>query len=397
MRLDFNTVKNLKTPGRYTDSAVKGLHLWVKPNNLKYWIFRFTKNHKQRNMSLGAFPLISLAEARKKAFNARELLSKGLDPLEQKKVNQEAQIPKIKFEEFAISFINTKRSEWSNEKHAQQWVSTIKEYAFPVIANSEIDKITTNDILKILTPIWTTKTETASRLRGRLEKIFAAAITRGHRQELNPALWVGHLETILPAPNKVKKVQHHKALPHQEIPEFMTALRNIGTMGALALEFAILNASRTGEVLGGLKTEIQGDLWVIPGSRMKAKKEHQIPLCNRSKEILLTASAMDPNSPYLFSRNGRKLSNMAMTMILRRMNLDITVHGFRSTFRDWVSEDTDFSSEVAEMALAHQIANKVEAAYRRGNLLEKRKLLMSTWESYCLRLSDDKVIQLKVA
>ena len=230
------------------------------------------------------------------------------------------------------------------------------------------------DILKILTPIWTNKTETASRLRGRIEWILASATTRKLRTGNNPALWRGHLQTILPAPNKVKRVVHHKALPYRQVPALLATLRDAATMSALALEFTILNASRTGEVINGLRSELQGDLWVIPAVRMKAKKEHRVPLCTRSIEILNIARAMDPDSKYLFSKNGKHLSNMAMPMLVRKLGKSATVHGFRSTFRDWVSEETDYSPEVAEMALAHTIGNKVEAAYRRKDLLERRRI-----------------------
>lgn len=397
MKLDHKTILNLKKPGRYTDSYAKGLHIWVKPEGNKYWIFRFTINGKQKNMSFGPFPLVSLVDARKKALDARQSIHYGIDPLAARVKNRIADKAEIQFGDFSTEYINTKKTGWSNQKHAQQWMSTVTQYALPVIGKMPLNEITTDDILKILNPLWLTKTETASRLRGRLEKIFAAAITRGYRDKVNPALWVGHLQTILPAPNKIKKIKHHKALPYSHLPNFIEKLRQIGTIGSLALEFTILNASRTGEALGAKRSEVNGDLWVIPSNRMKARREHHVPLCARSKEIILTASAMDPNSEYLFSRNGKPLSNMSMSMILRRMNLDITVHGFRSSFRDWVAEETEFSSEVAEMALAHQIVNRVEAAYRRGNLIEKRRNLMSAWETYCSGIIETKFPQLRLA
>lgn len=397
MKLDHKTILNLKKPGRYTDSYARGLHLWVKPGGNKYWVFRFTIDGKQKNMSFGPFPLVSLIDARKKALNAREEIHHGIDPLEERIKNKSEVKNVIKFADFANEYINTKKAGWSNQKHAQQWISTITQYATPVIGKMSLDEVQTDDILKILSPIWSTKTETASRLRGRLERIFAAAITRGYREKNNPALWVGHLETILPPPKKIKKVKHHKALPFYELPKFISELRQIGTVGSLALEFTILNASRTGEVIGAKKDEVIGDIWTIPDYRMKTRVEHKVPLCQRSIEILAMASAMDPASKFLFSRNGKPLSNMSMAMILRRMNLDITVHGFRSTFRDWVSEDTDFSSEVAEMALAHKIVNRVEAAYRRGNLIDKRRILMHAWERFCSGINNLDVVHLRLA
>ena len=400
IKLDFQTVKNVKQPGRYTDALVKGLHVWVKPNLTKYWIFRYTYKGKQHNISLGSFPALSIAEARIKAQLARDEISEGTNPVAAKnaaRVQRETQeAKKITFKDFATTCIQTKRAEWSNQKHGDQWVYTLEEYAYPVIGNKAVDEITMEDILEILEPIWATKTETASRLRGRLEWILASATTRKLRSGINPALWRGFLQTILPAPNKIKKVEHHKALPYRQVAAIIADLREMVTIGALALEFTILNASRTGEVIGGLQSELNGDVWIIPGRRMKAKKEHRVPLCTRSLEILEIARAMDPNSQYLFSKNGKKLSNMAMPMMLRRAKVDATVHGFRSTFRDWVSEETTHSSEVAEMALAHVISNKVEASYRRKDLLDKRRLLLNEWQEYC-NSNVENVIELKAA
>jgi len=396
IKLDYQTVKNLKTAGRYTDALVKGLHVWVKPNGKKYWIFRYTHQSKQHNISLGSFPMLSISNAREEAQNARNDLIKGVNPIRNKNLAKPSKIEcadKVTFEKFALECVEAKRAEWTNEKHAAQWIFTLKNYAFKHIGNKELDEIETEDILNVLKPIWHTKTETASRLRGRLEWILASATTRKLRTGVNPALWRGHLQTILSAPNKLKNEQHHTALSYDLIPIFISKLRGLDSAGALALEFLILNASRTGEVIGARRNEIKEDIWTIPSNRMKAKKEHRVPLCQRSMEILNIAKAMDENSVYLFSRNGKPLSNMAMSMILRRLNTEVTVHGFRSTFRDWVSEETDHSPEVAEMALAHVIKNKVEAAYRRRDLLERRRLLMNDWELYCNNKQPSKIIQ----
>jgi integrase len=388
IKLDMQTVKNLKTPGRYTDALVKGLHIWVKANNRKYWIFRFSHSGKQHNISLGCFPTLGIADARLKAQLERDKLQEGINPVNERKQRLEAkrapQPNKPIFKDFALAFIEAKRAEWTNQKHGDQWVYTLEEFAFPRIGNKPLDEIETEDILNILEPIWNTKTETAARLRGRLELILAAATTRKQRSGMNPALWRGHLQTILSAPSRLKQVEHHKALPYSELPAFMVQLREIDKMSALALEFLILNASRTGEVIGGLRSEVCGDIWTISAKRMKAKKEHRVPLCKRSLDILAIAKEMDPVSNFLFSRNGKHLSSMAMPMMLRKLKIDATVHGFRSTFRDWVSEETDYSPEIAEMALAHAIGNKVEAAYRRKDLIEKRRVLMNAWEQYCL-------------
>ncbi len=296
---------------------------------------------------------------------------------------ERSETPALTFKDFADSIIATKRAEWRNLKHGDQWAYTLETFAYPTIGHKALDEIETEDILTILNPIWITKTETASRLRGRLEWILSAATTRRLRAGINPAAWRGHLQTILPAPGKVSKVVHHKAMPYLELPEFIARLRELNCPAALALEFLILNASRTGEVINGLKVEVNGNTWKIPAERMKAYVAHEVPLCERSLDLLTLAESLDPGSSYLFSIKGKALSGMAMAMLLRRLNVPVTVHGFRSTFRDWVSEETNHSSEVAEMALAHAISNKVESAYRRGKLLEPRRKLLLDWQSYC--------------
>ncbi len=385
--LDYRTTLNLKKAGRYTDSYTKGLQLLLKPSGTKYWLLRFAFNGKRHELGIGRFPDILPKEARKIAQEARTLIAKGENPLitklAQKAQRKALEIKKITFREFALACIEDKKPEWSSHKHAAQWTYTLEKFAFPIIGDMALDEIDTDDILRILNPIWKSKTETASRLRGRLEWILAAACTRKLREGINPALWRGHLQTILSAPNRMVVVRHHPALPYRALPEFISRLRNINSMAALALEFTILNASRTGEVLGGLRSEVDMNIWTIPAGRMKARKEHRVPLTSRSLEILAIAKAMDEDSIYLFSRNGKPLSNMAMPMMLRRLNENITVHGFRSTFRDWVSEETEHSHEVAEMALAHTIKNKVEAAYLRSDLLERRRILMQQWLDFC--------------
>ena len=388
-------IKNIKQSGRYTDAATTGLNLNVKGKGGGYWVFRYLFGGKRLDLSLGAYPSISLKEARKRAIASRSGLLQGSKPkaywraeIASKELNQPL------FKDYAKECIEAKKAEWQNSKHIDQWFNTIDTYANPIIGKKFIDEIDTQDILNILTPIWYKKTETASRLRGRIEWILASATTRKLRSGLNPATWKGHLETILPKPTRITPVKHHPALPYKEITAFLNILREKDSVAALALEFLVLNANRSGEVLNGLNSEISEDgLWVIPASRMKAKREHRIPLGKRSLEILAIAKSLDPDSKYLFSRDGEPLSNMAMAMILRKINPEITVHGFRSCFRDWVSEETTHSPEVAEKALAHAVVNQVEAAYRRGDLLEHRKRLMKDWEDYCLTGSWGNVIQ----
>ncbi len=379
-------VKTLTKPGRYTDATTHGLNLNIKSNGRKYWVFRYLYAEKRLDLALGVYPDIGLKEARKRAVQARSSVLQGQRPVATWKT---AAIPETSntplFKNFATECIATKKSEWSNPKHTDQWTNTIEQYANPVIGNLPLDEIETDHILRVLTPIWHTKTETASRLRGRIEWILASATSRRLRTGFNPATWRGHLETILPKPSKIATVTHHAALAYADVPEFMLKLREMDGVGALTLEFLILNVNRTGEVLGALRSEITHDgLWIIPAKRMKAGKEHRVPLCQRSLDILAIARSVDPISNYLFSKEGKPLSSMAMSMLLRRMKIDVTVHGFRSSFRDWVAEETEHSPEVAEMALAHSIRNQVEAAYRRGDLLLRRKALMYDWQSYCL-------------
>lgn len=378
-------IKNIKQAGRYTDAATSCLNFNVKSNGAGYWVFRYLFGGNRLDLSLGAYPAISLKEARKRAIASRNDLLQGAKPKAYWRAEAASrELNQPLFEDYAKECIEAKKAEWQNSKHVDQWFNTIESYANPIIGKKFIDEIDTQDILDVLTPIWYTKTETASRLRGRIEWILASATTRKLRNGLNPATWKGHLETILPKPTRITPVKHHPALPYKEIPAFLNILREKDGVAALALEFLILNANRSGEVLNGLRSEISEEgLWVIPANRMKAKREHRIPLGERSSEILAIAKNLDPESKYLFSRDSEPLSNMAMAMILRKINSEITVHGFRSSFRDWVSEETTHSPEVAEKALAHTVANQVEAAYRRGDLLEHRKRLMKDWEDYC--------------
>jgi len=394
MQMTDISLKRLNKVGRHTDDQTKGLHLWVKPNLQRYWIFRYTINGKREGISLGSYPEISLKQARQRALEARLKVNQGICPAQTKKIAlapvKETKTPK--FSDFSLEYIETMRPKWRNQKHADQWVSTVRTYAFPILGEMRLDEIDTPDIQKVLMPIWLKIPESASRLRGRIEKILSAAITHKHRQASNPAVWKGHLENLFPAHQKSFK--HHEALPYDELPDFMKTLKEIDGLSALALQFTILNASRTGEVLLGKRSEVIGDVWTIPPTRMKAKQEHQVPLCRRSLELLDIAKSLDPESEYLFSNKGKPLSNMSMLMMVRRIRAGLTVHGFRSTFRDWVSEETDHSPEVAEMALAHTIGNKVEAAYRRGKLLERRRRLMQDWQSFCLTGNWGNVVKL---
>ncbi len=383
-------IRNLKTPGRYTDPSTTGLNLQVKKNGGKYWTVRYVAAGKRQDLSLGSYPTVSLKIARIRAIEIRTQLNKDQIPQPTWRPAAavkppQAEEPKVTFRDYAAECLAAKRAEWRNEKHAAQWSSTIDLYANPIIGDKPIADVEMDDVLKILEPIWRKKTVTATRLRGRLEWVFASATTRKLRTGQNPAVWKGLLETLLAKPNKIHNEQHHAALHYDQLPNFFKQLQQMNGVAALALEFLILNANRTGEVVGGLRSEVSSNgIWTIPASRMKMGKEHRVPLGTRSIQLLQIAKSFDPNSDYMFSYNGKPLSNMAMLMLLRRKGYDFTVHGFRSSFRDWIAEETDHSAEVAEKALAHTIPNKSEAAYRRGDLLEPRRRLMQDWETYCL-------------
>ncbi len=380
-------VKSMNHIGRHADGIVKGLHLWVKSPKHKYWILRYSLNGKRKDMSIGTYPKKSVKEARNEAIDAKRIVDNGIDPINNKKTLTEANIEreqkKLSFKEFALQCVEEKAHEWRNQKHADQWVYTLKEFAFPVIGNKSLDSITTNDILSILKPIWLTKTNTAVRLRGRLEWILGSATTQGFRDGLNPASWRGHLMTVLPSPRKVAKTKHHPSLPYHQIGEFVAKLGQMDCLSALALEFTILTAARTEETLAAKRNEIKDELWTVPAERMKAGKEQRVPLVPRAIEILRIAKHIDPDSEYLFSRNGRRLCNMAMLALVKGMGYKITVHGFRATFRTWCEEETMHHDSLAKKALAHTIKDKVDEAYNRGDLLKKRLKLMEDWAKFC--------------
>ena len=385
---DIRTLKSINYQVRYSIPDAKGLHLLVRKDLKKYWIYRYTHAGKRQDQCLGSFPDMPLADARIKAQRLRSMLINGVNPNEAKKVKKEtakAQPPKVTFKKFALEYIDRMSPKWSNAKHALQWTATLETYAFQKIGAMGLEDIKTPHIQDILNPIWNKKHETARRVRGRIERILSAAITTGLRTSANPAVWRGHLENVLPQQNAIP--EHHSAMPYSELPAFMVRLSNIEGVAALALQFTILNASRTGEVLYAERCEVSGEQWNIPAKRMKTRRAHVVPLCPKALELIAKAQKLDPDSSYLFSIKGKPLSSMAMLMLLRRLKQNLTVHGYRATFSTWVSEETDHSPQVCEMALAHAIGNKVEAAYRRGTLLERRRVLMLDWQNYCLKLT----------
>jgi integrase len=387
-------IEKAKKRGMYADGG--GLYLRVTPEGTKNWVLRYMLDRRPHWMGLGPFPLYSLQEARARAMDARRKRHEGIDPIEARRAERarlrlEA-AKAITFRECAERYIASHRASWRNGKHAAQWVATLSTYAYPVIGALPVQAVDTALVLKVLEPIWTAKTDTAGRVRGRLENILDFARVRSYREGENPARWRGHLDKLLPARSKIRKVEHHAALPYSQLPDFLVALRGQQGVPARALEFTILTAARTGESIGARWDEVHwtDKVWIISGSRMKGGKEHRVPLCDRALTILrgmMTAEDTPNTGQFVFAggKPGRPLSNMAFLMLLRRMGrANLTVHGFRSSFRDWAAERTNFPSEVAEMALAHMVGNKVEAAYRRGDLFEKRRRLMQQWAAFCM-------------
>lgn len=377
----------MSAAGKYEDGG--GLRLVVSNAGSRKWVLRYTLNGKRREMGLGSYPDVGLAVARTKASEYRQQASEKIDPIEARRVELEA-IPT--FTSCAAHFIRSHRRGWKNAKHARQWVSTLKAYARPAIGSKSVDAIETEDILEILKPIWATKTETAKRVQGRIENILNFAAAHKYRDRANPARWRGHLDMLLPRPSKLRTVKHHPAMPYTDVPAFTADLAKNGSVSALALRFLILTATRTSEVLKAQWSEIdlENAVWTIPPDRMKTGQEHRVPLTDIMLTDLNALPRLDGN-PYLFpgARYGKSLSNMPLLQLMRGMGYgikgtrgDAVPQGFRSSFRDWSGEVSSFPRDVAEMALAHVIENKVEAAYWRGDLFEKRRKMMQAWTNY---------------
>ncbi|WP_133647767.1 tyrosine-type recombinase/integrase [Paraburkholderia flava] len=386
----LNQLKITKTtkPGLYADGG--GLYLQITAAGVKSWLFRYMRAGKARGMGLGPLHTIGLAEARVRALDCRRLLLDGADPIDSRDAKRLADgvagANEMTFMQCADKYIAAHRAAWKNEKHAGQWTNTLKTYADPVFGSLPVSAIDTTLVMKVLEPIWTTKTETASRVRGRIESVLDWATVRAFRSGENPARLKGHLDTLLPKRSRVQKVQHHPALPYADLPSFIKSLRTEEGAAARALELLILTATRTNEVIGATWSEfnLEEGIWVIPAERMKMHKEHRVPLSPRAVS-LIKAQEDVKQSDYIFpgARYKKPLSNMAMLQLLERMKRDdITVHGFRSTFRDWAGETTHYPREVCEAALAHGIKDKAEAAYARGDLFAKRVDLMKEWAAF---------------
>lgn len=406
-RLSALAVRKLEAPGRYPDGG--GLYLQVTPSGGKSWIFRYRHQGRERQMGLGPLQFVSLSQARELARRARGQRYLGQDPLgdpSRKRRGAGVAQPKgVTFSEAMVTYVETNKVAWRNDKHVEQWRNTLETYAKPHFGSKPLAQIETADVLAALRPIWLTKVETASRLRGRIEAVLNWGAVQGFRTGDNPARWKGHLEMVLPAKSKVAKVKHHPALSYQALPQFMAEMAMQSGVGVLALQFAILTAARTGEVIGADWSEIdlENKVWTIPAKRMKAGRAHRVPLSPPALEILkrqrqawleiearryrktLKDGEAAPQGPVFWGQlAGKALSPVSLLAVLRRMGrAHLTSHGFRSTFRDWAAEETTFPGEVVEMALAHTIVNKVEAAYRRGDLFEKRRVLMADWSRIC--------------
>lgn len=382
-------VGRLKATGLHAVGGVSGLHLQITVAGARSWILRATVGAKRRDMGLGGFPDVTLSGARDKARAARQKIAEGVDPIEENRAARSAMIASQAsaktFRQCALAYIDAKESEWHNPKHRKQWLSTLEAYAFPILGELLVRDVALAHVLNVLEPIWSIKTETATRVRGRMESILDWATVRGYRKGGNPARWRGHLETLLPRPSKMAKVAHHPAVKVEDMPGFMLALRKINGVGAKALEFSILTAARSGEVRGATWHEIDLDaaIWTIPAERMKAAKEHRVPLSSSVVKLLKGLPRIEGVDRVFSALRGGMLSDMTLSAVMRRMEVKAVPHGFRSTFRDWAAERTAYPGEVVEMALAHTIDNKVEAAYRRGDLFEKRTRLMADWAKFC--------------
>jgi integrase len=392
-------VSKLAAPGLHFVGGVAGLALQVTPGGARSWTLRVSLGGRRRDMGLGAYPAVTLAMARDKAREARELIRQGVDPIDRQRAARSALMAAaasaLTFEETAKEYIGIHEAGWKNAKHAQQWGNTLKTYAYPVMGDLLVRDVQKEHVLAALRPLWTGKNETASRLRGRIELVLSYAMQAGYRPEgLNPARWRGGLDKLLPAPSAVAKAGHHRALPVSQAGAFLQRLRAAEGMGARALEFAILTAARSGEVRGATWEEIdlEENVWTVPASRMKAGKEHRVPLSAAAVALLkaverapkaVDADPTDAAVNLVFpAPRGGQLSDMTLSAVLRRMKVAAVPHGFRSTFRDWAAERSSHPHEVAEMALAHTIENKSEAAYRRGDLLEKRRAMMADWAAF---------------
>jgi integrase len=398
-------VAKLKEPGMHHDGG--GLYLQIRASGdgvTRSWVYRFRAGDKLRDMGLGSAGTVSLAEARRAAEKARGLRQQGIDPIDARQADRASRASArtgITFEKAAAAYIASHRAGWHNDRHAGQWETTLSTYAYPTIGHLSVADVNTDRVLEVLRPIWTTIPVTADRLRARIEAVLDSAKTLNQRSGENPARWKGHLVHLLQSRSRVRKIKHHHpALPYEQMAAFMTSLRAQDGLAARALEFTILTAARSGEVIGMRWSEIDEaqKMWIVPAERMKGGRFHRVFLSDQALAILNNMRPSRAISPFVFpgAKSTQPMSPTVMLQVIRRMNetanpkwidpkeegREVVTHGFRSTFRDWVAEETSFPGDVAEMALAHIAEDEVEAAYRRGDLFEKRRKLMAAWAEY---------------
>ncbi|MEO0426176.1 MAG: integrase arm-type DNA-binding domain-containing protein [Pseudomonadota bacterium] len=398
------TARGVETAGSGRHGDGEGLWLHVGKTGGRSWVLRYKRNGKQREMGLGPTSLVTLAEAREDAREARRKLFRGIDPLDEREAQKaKAAIEtakRVTFGQAAEQCIKALSAGWKNEKHAAQWPSTLNSYAMPVFGHLPVAEIDTGLVMKVLEPIWLEKPETASRLRGRIEAVLNWAQARGYRSGENPARWKGHLDHLLPAREKVRAVKHHAAVPWRELPEVYQRIGKVSGAGAKALMFATLTAARSGEVRGATWSEIDLErrTWTVPAGRMKAGREHRVPLSDAAVGLLNDMQPLAQGADsFVFpgNRPGKPLSDMTLTATLRRLEIEATPHGMRSAFADWAAEATHYQHEVREMALAHTISSAVERAYRRGDLFDRRRALMDDWARFLTTEKAENVVELR--
>jgi len=389
--LSATQVRRITTPGLHAVGGATGLHLQVAKSGARSWILRITVSGKRRDLGLGSLTDVPLAMARERARETRDLVFQGRDPVLERKARHAAMIAerasRLTFDEAARRYLAAKTTEFRNVKHGKQWEATLTAYASPVIGALPVADVALPHIVSILEPLWQNKTETATRLRGRIEKVLSWATVSGYRTGDNPARWRGNLDAVLPQPRKIAKVQHHRAVPVDDVPAFLTGLRARDGMAAKALEFLLLTAARSGEVRGATWDEIdlKAATWTIPGERMKGGREHRVPLSGAAVALLKALPRFEGNPLVFPAARGGMLSDATMGAVLKRMKVAAVPHGFRSSFRDWAAERTAYPREVAESALAHVNGNRVEAAYLRTDMLDQRRRLMRDWASFCAK------------
>lgn len=393
--LGANEVARLDTPGFHAVGGVPGLGLKLNAAGARSWVLRTVVSGTRRDMGLGSYPGVTLASAREKAREIKDQISRGIDPIASKRARNLQSV--WTFQRCATEYIAGHRAKWRNAKSPQQWTNTLTTYAFPVIGSMQVKDVQRPDVLRVIEPYWTTKTETMVRVRNRIERVLAWAKVKGYRDGDNPAVWRNNLDQVLPAPGLVANRRHHPHVPFQEVPAFVNSLTKIDTQSARCLEFVILTIVRSGEARGATWGEIdfEAGLWTIPARRMKGKRDHRVPISSEMLRILEGQPRLGDTDLIFPGERGKRMSDMTLTQLMRRLETNAVPHGFRTSLTNWAAETTAWPNMVVEMAKAHAISNKTEAAYRRGDLLEKRRIMMEEWARYCYGKTRTKVYQFK--